>query len=136
MKEYILSKNSWHYKLANFGMGYRQTRVETETDICSYIRAVLIGTFIFTFLTCIWAGLGAWLAFSIYNIIGFFAWDMALSPYVAVMLIIVGGVFGGAGAVAGGVALREKLDEKEPGFVRLAYQRFKNKTCAKIKLEG
>lgn len=135
MKEYSLSKNSWHYKLANFGMGYNQYRIDTETDICSYIRAVLVGTFVFAFLTCVFAGLGGWVAFSVYSIVGYFIWGMAISPFAWTLLFVVGGLFGGAAAVTGGVVIREKLDEQEPGFIRLAYQKFKNKTCVKIKLE-
>jgi hypothetical protein len=135
MKEFTLSKNSWHYKLANFGMGGGILRVDDETDICSYIRAFLVGTFIFTFVASVFAMLGGWVAFSVYNIIGYFAWGMEIASYVWVLVLIVGGLFSGVASVAGGVALREKLDNTESGFIRLAYQKFKNKTCVKIKLE-
>ena len=50
MKTYTLKKDSWHYWLASFG---DELRMYSVYDICSYIRAMIVGSFQLLFVTVV-----------------------------------------------------------------------------------
>lgn len=141
MQSYTLKSNSWHLWLANWG----HTRIRTErgTDICSYIRAVIAGTFNMIGVS-VFVGL-------LLGCIGF----MELSFLVWVYQCITGGFGDPSVPAALGLFVNSLLlfaftvhyvqewwnnrevpeEPAEPGFIGLARQKFKNKTCFKIDFE-
>lgn len=133
MKPFELSTNSWHYKLANFGdrrAGY------DEDDICSYTRAVLAGGFWFLVTALFLIGMGSFYVFAVMNFLGWMFLGYFLEPATVLLL---GFTVALIVSVAGAVMYREwndnRVDEPsdaEPGFIRLAYRRFKEKTCARV----
>lgn len=140
MKEFTLKKDSWHYKAAQFG----GPRVCSETDICEYVRAVIKGGTLFLFLACFGLWLGGSLLYALGNLFGFLFLDYELTRFATGVLLVAGGILGFFATVLIGVAIKVKFQEwqdeqsaedKEPGFVKLAYTKFKDKTCFKIHLK-
>lgn len=151
MKEFTLNKKSWHYWLANFGttrMGSYERKY--GTDICHYIRSVIKGLFLFTIAMAICSALALWVGNAIYEIALYLIKGAELGEPTKFFI-----VFGGAtvitltilltvyGAVTGTQTLMRKQRERrweqgnpdEPGFLTLAYHKFKEKSCFKIKFE-
>lgn len=138
MKEFDLKKDSWHYKTAQFG----ETRVCDETDICEYVRAVIKGGALFLFLASVGAGIAGSLLYALGNLFGFLFLDYELTKFSTGVLVVTGTVLGVALVALASVAIKVKMNEwsetveqKEPGFLRLAYTKFKDKTCFKINLK-
>lgn len=138
MKSFVLDCNSWHFRLANFGN--RRIWSDEETDICEYTRAVMSGTFLL-FGAALGTMLGIlWVGASFYNIYTFFAEDAKIEAWTLILLMFSGGIL-----LASGIILfrewwksRPVKDgpEKEPGFIKLAYRKVKDKTCARIEFKN
>lgn len=137
MMEFTLSKNSWHYRIANFGERRVRPEWDEGNDICSYIRCFLRG-----FGTLLAAAaffiLGAtWIGYSFFDLGAFILGynDVIMPPttiFFGTILIL---------AVGGGIAaFREWLEslpktekpERPPTFVELAWTKVHDKTCAKL----
>jgi hypothetical protein len=139
MKSYTLKANSWHLWLANWG--HIRIRVEHGTDICSYIRAVIAGTFNMIGVSIIVGGLLGLIAFA------------EGSCLLWIYQCITGGFGEPSGPAIVGTFMNcvflvtfvihnfkewwenrevKPNTEVEPGFIGLARQKFKNKTCFKI----
>ena len=134
MKQYVLKKDSWHFKIASFDNLY----AKHCNDICDYIRTFSIGLAKILILTTLAILFSGYFLYGIGNIIGviFFGYQLhpaaMVPPGVVLALVIVGSI----------VKLREYWDNRkvsevktEPGFATLAYRKFKDKTCARIVLE-
>lgn len=151
MKEFTLNANAWHFRLANYG----QTRiddydVEYGMDICTYVRAVLRGLLSVLFTVVITVGLTAWVGYSIYDIYQIIAGGpKEVSPGTAIFVAVIAAIIIAGTMAVLGVTVREATyryrdysrdkqttcKENQPGFIKLAYRKFKDKTCFKIKFE-
>lgn len=140
MKAFVLDSNSWHFWLSNFGA--RRIWPDEETDICEYTRAVISGTFSLFAVTLFWSFIVAWVGFSFYNL------GEYLFGYVDKVLpttVMFFGVLAGFILLVISMFIKDQIcnyldnrapsPEKEPGFVALAYQKVKNKTCARIEFK-
>lgn len=153
MKAFTFKDNSWHFWVVNFG----EKRINPnwgDTDICEYIRCFFRGLFWLFVTTFIICGFTTWVLVSIGNVIGTLFLGYKIEPYAVVFLLMLTG-----GAMAFGIVgsikwyserqaeknrlLREAYyrgelkepEPKEPGFLTLAYRKFKDKTCVRIKIE-
>ena len=131
MKEYVLKKNSWHYWIANYNGEARYS-----TDICDYIRYFIGGVLAYSLLAVIGIVVTAVLLYGAGNVFGWLFLDYQFESPAVVFL----------GVVAAAIIIFsiEKYREysynkprvvKEPGFVGLAYDKFKNNSCARIRFE-
>jgi hypothetical protein len=107
---------------------------ETETDICTYWRAVLKGSFLVALLT-MWAMMvsagvadfGAWL-------VAMVSFRMYIIPEVGAFVI---GAILGVSSIAGmivGTFYLKKSGVHAPQFMTEAYTSWKDKTCVKVNL--
>lgn len=134
MKPFKLKKDSWHFWLATFG---DKNRVDHRygDDICHYIRSVLVGAFWATFALVAASLFTAWVGFSFGNLIGWLFFGYVLD--LATVFFFMFAAF--IGALVGWAAFmdwrREHCADREPGFVTLAYRKFKTKTCAMVEFE-
>lgn len=153
MKPFTINKNTWHFKLANqFGGGVNVSTFNPEynTDFCSYFWKVFFGAFWFTVVMAL-------VAFATACVADFFAWIIAMivtghlidpdGAAVAVILFISLAVLG---CVFAGIdKLREirrnaryeaeksgTVADTDPGFFKLSYRKFKEKTCVQLKFVG
>ncbi len=134
MKSYTLKRNSWHYWLAKNGGLW-----EHNTDICTYIRKVIIGT-IKMIAVCIAAGAsGAIAVLGTVNLVSALFYGAQINGLgaivIAVLVTMVLIFFAFVYVEKVQPRLNRKRVEKEPGFVSLAYTKFKDKTCARIRIE-
>ena len=132
MKEFTLRKDSWHYMIASFDNQF----AEYSTDICQYIRTFFIGLAKILILTTLLLFFTAYFLYGVGNIIGvlFYGYQLhpaaMVPPGVVLALVIVGCT----AKLKDYLSNRPKID-REPGFVGLAYDKVKNKTCARINFE-
>ena len=148
MKQHIFTKDSWHYQLASLG----STLIEGEyrVDFCTYLRAMLKAVIgiafillisIFTLVTCVncVSNLLAWVVYCFVNL------DLVFPDPEAVISLFFGVV---ALIFYFGKTVARKITEyrdthprnyvykkKEPSFLKVAYQKFKSKTCFYIDFE-
>jgi hypothetical protein len=134
MKTFQLKKDSWHYKLANFGVDHAAYRVYESSDICSYIRYVMYGLFWFLVVSTIVLALGGFALYSIGNLIGWLFLGYILESGTIGFFIIIGAFSLFIGTTAAVMITKDRMQHEEPGFVRLAYRSWKNKFCAKVEL--
>ena len=132
MKEFVLKKSSWHYKIANFGGRYAYYC----DDICEYTRKFFTGLLSIIFLTAVIGTVGGLYLYGFGNVIGWLFLDYKLEPPVAMFF----GINLALLAIVAYEAVKKVLSNrkpvhKEPGFVSLAYDKFKNKTCSRIRFE-
>ena len=147
--EFTLNTNSWHYAIANF----KTERVSPwrGSDICSYTRAFIQG-FMWLVLTV------AFLAFMacgtlnvMYESVLYLVNDTPLTILGEVFMLLYAVIFFFAGIIGILYLLIEEAappvfkayrkamnkcvesQEKNPSFLTLAYRKFKDKTCFKIK---
>lgn len=144
MMEFELNAKSWHFWLANFS----HKRVSVYgTDICSYIRAVLLGLFWLTVYgtAAIFFVYGT--GVTLYDGYYFFAEGIKVSLLAEVMIMLWSIVFilmftllFTYGVVEHAIpavqrACRTVATPDKPSFLRLAYRKFKDKTCFQIKFK-
>lgn len=108
---------------------------ETETDICTYWRAVLKGSFLVALLTLLAvtisagvADFGAWLAAMV-------VCQLYIAPEIGAFVVSV--LFGFAiiaCTVGGAFYLKQKTGVHAPRFMTEAYASWKDKTCVKVNL--
>lgn len=132
MKAFVLDSNSWHFWLANHG----EIRIwdDCETDICEYTRAVLKG-----FGWLLMQGLGiilgiTWVGGVFYNVYEIFFEGAKVAPWTLITFSVMLGIL----IAAAWLSYKEWKDtqpKKEPGFIGLAYTKFKDKTCARIEFK-
>ena len=132
MKTFKLSKNSWHYWLASFGDDLRMYSVY---DICSYIRAMLVGLFQLLFVTAVICLIGGAILYSIGNAFSWLFLGYKLSELTIAISALFAGLIGAAVIISAIEASKNTVKKTEPGFVRLAYRRFKEKTCSLVEFE-
>ncbi len=135
MKSFELKINSWHYKLAKWSSTFG---IPSETNICEYFWMVVRGI-VFFIVACVAAGaIAGTIAFTIVNYIGYFLFDWTLYEISVFGATIMLGIAGAVGILFLYAWIKVKVKElddepeREPGFVRLAYDKVKNKTCFKI----
>jgi hypothetical protein len=148
MKPFALSRNSIHFKLAK-KLGGLRTRDYYGDDIldfdfCHYVWCVifaLVKILIFTALFCV----------TMFSLIDFTYWikeclasgiwtDLMKRPggFIAVLAgagSILTTIFGIVWGVMYNKERRKEAGPKEPGFLKLAYRSFKNKTCVRITMK-
>lgn len=108
---------------------------ETETDICTYWRAVLKGSFLAMLLTALAmlvsagvADFGAWL-------VAMVSAGAYIDPQVGAFVVsVVLGFVAVAGVVGGTFYLKQKTGVHAPRFMTEAYASWKDKTCVKVNL--
>lgn len=149
---FTLNPNSWHFWVANFTT--RRVWIEDGSDICSYTRAFLTGLG-WLALASFGVALGiAFVVVGLWNTVDFLFYGAPLYPTTAMLWALVA-VFG---VVASGVAytdyrerkIQEEIErereeflrtgikppEKQPGFIRLAFRKFKDKTCFRLEFKS
>jgi apolipoprotein N-acyltransferase len=132
MKTFKLSKNSWHYWLASFGDDLRMYSVH---DICSYVRAMLVGSFQLLFVTAVISAIAGIALFSIGNLFSWLFLGYQLSQLTLMFFALIAGLIGAGLIIAFIEASKNRVETTEPGFVRLAYRRVKEKTCSLVEFE-
>lgn len=149
MRAFTLSANSWHGRLATtYSFMHKYQLEEYGTDLCTYTRAVLLGT---GFASLITAGLSL-VAVSFQNLLiwlYFRLWlgEMVALDEVAIFAVVVIAAAVTIGtlllAVGGGLVSHEKITAKiekldaegKTPFLILAYRGFKNKFCARLEFK-
>jgi hypothetical protein len=132
MKRLEISRDSWHYRLALFGLLNAE---RTETDLCRYFWALVRGVLRAPFLAVVGAGL---------------AYVMVLSPVLCFVVWLQYGHLPTPFALfAGGVAwlcvvwfcflvyLQERRNARRnapPGVIKSAYHGWKDKTCVLVEI--
>lgn len=132
MKPFELSSNSWHYKIANFG---EQRTGWEEDDICHYIRSFIFGGFWALVVLFFALGAGSAYLFSIGNVLGWMFLGYLLEPFSVLVLGATLMIVGGVAIAVWWIERQHNKKEEEPGVVGLAYRRFKDKTCVRIKFK-
>lgn len=162
MKEFILNKNSWHYKLSRFGL---DNWYPDHSDLCSYIRRIgfviaLLVAFTSVAIIAIFLE-GKVIAEGSFDFPGKFETWTLTQIFLAFLIgfvldsIVFGTIFlclefqREIGEFLCNYPLRPLIltvgkivelverdpDEDNPGFIILAYRSFKDKTCVKIKFK-
>jgi TM2 domain-containing membrane protein YozV len=136
----IIKQNSWHYKLAKFSGLYMYKGM--KTNFCSYFWSVVLG--ICKILLCVLGILIACLLIGggYYELYMWYFHDVKMSEGAITIVIIstsIPVVLGLAWALVKYLDYRDERKseyvKKEPTFMSLAYQKFKNKTCVKVEIE-
>ena len=132
-----IKKDSWHYKLANFGDSHGY--VPYSSDICSYTKHVIWGLLlgfmaflaILAFIYCIGNTLAFLAAISVYGI-----WfEPGWPAQIILTLIITVGLFSLFFVIYPIVDNIVNSDYNTDKFVPSAYRSFKNKFCIKVEIE-
>lgn len=125
-----LNSKSWHFWLANFCA--ENNIWDTDTiDICKYTRRVVRGIFLLAVFGIIVAVFGFTTLYSIGNVFSVIFLDgYEMQPITWFMMILY--------SIVGYCVFRDYQDTqkrkqpkiaKDPGFLTLAYRKFKEKTC-------
>ena len=139
MKELKFNKKSWHYWLFSIGLNDSKYH-DTETDICSYIRAVLKGVFqtlaagfVLLGLFGVIIYLNGYSIWNVYEAIVYQDWTYLKTAQfiLTVCIYLTGLVMWGCIKVSDA-----KHNHKFEKFVPSAYTKFKSKTCVKVKLDA
>jgi hypothetical protein len=137
-----IKRSSWHYKLANFGI--RRVWPGDRLNFCNYFWDVVRGGFLFLCLSAFVLGLTALTVFSLYDIIHWCVFGGIIQDYTKVFILSssfalsISLMIGSAIWVADKIHARKyktKIVEKEPGFLGIAYRKFKDKTCINVDIE-
>jgi hypothetical protein len=148
MMKHDIQFGSWHMWLANFGIDpYVKLRKGSTIDICSYIRMVWTGFFKLAGIVLLITAAVGWTLFSIGNLIGWLFYGYLLEVVTIFNIILLLVFFGLFVAFAISHACKEyQLDKywktiyrkgkkPEPGFIVLAYRKFKEKTCFVLEIK-
>jgi lysylphosphatidylglycerol synthetase-like protein (DUF2156 family) len=130
MEPLVFNRNSWHFRLANFG----DTRVYGYTDICSYVRSVTIGLCLVLLVAFFSVGFAAWVILSAIDIYNTLMYGIALTESAKALLLFLTATVGLIGfmlLVAGAFVLKERNPDN---FVSAAYTKFKTRTCRPVEL--
>lgn len=139
MKTFVLSKSSWHYKLANLFGGMRYVR---DTDVCEYTKTVIAALFLSTMITFFGIIL---LILSVHMLlgVGFSIWMGAwFFSDLGIMGLIIYGLVGGGLMIKAADGKysewkdrrRENYEPKPDGFLKVAYSSWKDKYCVRIEI--
>lgn len=140
----MIKRNSWHYKLANFGR--ERVWPGEKIDFCRYFRCVVGGLFVFTITALVAFAAGVWFIDTIVELFRFFLYGIKMSDMAIAMTVIVLSI--GVGALFAVCKIkyddyqylkrksRKDYEEPEPNFFTLAYRKFKDKTCHLLQVEG
>ena len=148
MKAFQFSRSSFHYKIAKKFGGLDDTDWYGDPkplDLCHYIRCLL------------WAFTKGLVVLAVSSLVIWSATDAAfwvkecidagefltLKERVGVLFIGAAGFVSAAAVLLGAIMCIVKLwdrysddyEEREPGFLKLAYQSIKNKTCFRIEMK-
>lgn len=139
----MIKRNSWHYKLANFGSD--RVWAGEKIDFCKYFRCVISGLFVFSITALVLLTAGVWFIDTIVELFKFFMYGTKISEMAIAMLIVLGAVSIGMLFAVFKIKLEDYLYykrkstkryvETEPGFFTLAYRKFKDKTCHLLEVE-
>ena len=138
MKSFKLNVKSWHGWLYNFGRDWDRLRPGESVDLCSYISGVFFHSLLVLFLGCTASLLmfGSVAAFA--NVFSWLFLGYILEPAAPVVV----GIYATIATLATFLHYKQKYDEaiynkpkSPPGFVKLTYKKFKEKTCAMIEFE-
>jgi len=137
----MIKKNSWHYKLANFGS--KRVWEGDSLNFCEYFWSVMFGgiqlTIILALIVLVFGIFGC----SLYDIGLWIFEGYPLSPLGRAFLTVMS-AFTLAFSIVFYVKYRyeyrlqnpyEPKEPKEPGFFKLAYRKWKEKTCFIVKVE-
>jgi hypothetical protein len=135
MKAFTLSNTAWHFRLANYGA--TRIWVEDGSDICEYTRAVFAGSFLLLLAVIAGALATVWVGLSLFNLYEVAVGAAMLELHTALFLFVMGiiGFFIGVAVLADWYNSRPEKPPVEPGFVKLAYRKFKNKTCVRLEFK-
>lgn len=147
MKAFTLSPSSLHYRFATvYGPRYHSDLQQNGSDLCSYVRGVLLGVFAWltwTIVACAVAwGLCDAIVWTIVAIQVGFMFEPNLPA--AVLFFIVAAVTAIATVMFTIHTLKtwyynwkyvKSEVRTDPGFVKLAYRSFKDKYCTKVVFE-
>lgn len=133
MNRLTISRNSWHYKLAQYG---GLSEHYSETDLCRYWWALVRGVLRAPFL----AALGAFLLFVVIvdpllAVAVFFATGQWVLPYMAPLSFAVYLVGAWICIVVYRKQSLERRPNSPPGLVRSAYHGFKEKICVLVQVD-
>lgn len=141
----MIKRNSWHFWLANFG--YSRMRWVDEIDFCTYFRYVVFGLSHLFVLCVLVALISIWGIFSFYDLYQWIVHGITMRDPCLLfigLIAFIGLVMGISWSHDKYYEWRETLEydcdqpkapPKEPGFFTLAYRKFKQKTCFKVKVE-
>lgn len=138
--EFTLKKDSWHYWIANYGEKRVRPEWDEGNDICSYTRAFLKGLMWLVVSVGFVAAFTVWVCASLWNLGEFFFYGAKLEIWTNFFLAMLT-IFG---LLMASLAIKIKYEqyrdsrpvvEKPPGFVKLAYRKFKDKTCFRLNFE-
>jgi len=150
--EFELDTKSWHFKLANFGTR-RIREWRDDNDFCSYVRAVFWGFFWFTLAVTGALAIIGMTGNMVYELITRVGTELLLSDLAKFTLLTYVAITGIGLMLFSMFLLFEKVIpalrtayvkacygsyEKRngpPSFFTLAYRKFKEKTCFKIKFK-
>lgn len=130
MEPLVFNRNSWHFRLANFG----DTRVYGSTDICSYIRSVTIGFCLVALVALIGIAFVVWGILSVIDIYNTLMYGVALTESAKALLLFLtatASLIGFLLLIAGAFVLKERNPDN---FVSAAYTKFKTRTCRPVEL--
>ena len=146
MKHYTLSNKSWHFWLSNVGV--RRVWPEDDLDICTYIRYVIAGTLALIATTVLLLAVAIFFLYGyvtgaiwFYECITTGVWGfpnpIAFMTFCSTLIL---------GLTAAYFELTRKIEawsndyrhpeiQKNPSFIKLAYNKFKSKTCVRITIK-
>lgn len=145
MESFKMKSGSWHLWLANlFTSKWERFDVGDTTDICTYTRRVIRGAFWGSVAGLVLGAVAAWIIFSCGNLFGWLLMGYQLE-FVTQLFWFIMACFGIMFSIfAAKEKIVEKLDDigdkfanrppKPPGFLTLAYRKFKEKTCFKLEI--
>lgn len=132
MTSLTFNNRSWHYTIAKFG-GFS---VWEDQDLCTYTRKFMLGLLkgtLISVLTGIFIAVFGYVFFSILFGVGFSiyyaAWiftDVAISGIILILVLCLGIV------VFSTICFFDNCKLKNDGFIKHAYDGWKNKFCVKI----
>jgi len=148
MEAHKLSSTSWHLFLANFGLANQWDKLEAgdRTDICSYIRRVLLGLFKLSLLVFGGIGIVSFVGYTIGNLIGWLFLGYTLSEATGVfwtiivimtLIVTICVLLQKTKEKISDIRYKNRHERKKqaPGFLVLAYRKFKSKTCFMVEVE-
>lgn len=133
----MIKTNSWHYKLAN--LGGRSIYPGQNINFCDYTRNVISGFLLFTFMVLFVVGGSLGVVTCFYQ---FFRWvftGVAMHEVCAsglyAMFVITLVLLGFNFQETISKKLKSNKEKENPGFFKLLYLKWKQKTCFILEVE-